>query len=288
MPKIWCHGSINIDWVYTVPRVVPAGQTLAAVALDRFLGGKGANQSVAAARAGATVSHIGAVGQDGRWALDIMAGFGVDVSDVVMCSAPTGHAIIQVDEAGENAIVIHAGANAHIPPFSHGQPGDWLMLQNETTGSVPAARAARAAGIKVIYSAAPFDPAAVRAILPHVDFLLLNEHEDAALQSCIGPIDVARVVTRGARGADWFEGARASPLSIPAYEPGHAVDTTGAGDCLAGYFVAGLSCDLPPDRALRRAVAAAGLQVMKQGAAGAIPSADQVDRLICSGGAHVN
>lgn len=263
---VWCYGSINADWVYGVPHLVAPGETLAATSLFRGLGGKGANQSVAAARAGAQVFHVGAVGPDGAWAVEALAGFGVDVSGVETVDVQTAHAIIQVDFEGENAIVIYSGANQCVASFTGGKHGDWLMLQNETNGVVGAAKAAKSRGMKVAYSAAPFDAKAAAEVLPHCDLLLVNALENAALEAELGEISVERVVTRGADGAEWLGEVR-----VPALEVAEVVDTTGAGDCFAGYLVAGLDAGLSRKDALQRAVVAAGLQVTKKGTADAMP-----------------
>jgi len=108
---VYNFGSINIDYVYRVKRFVQPGETLASESLDTVLGGKGANQSVALARAGAPVVHLGRVSQSDQWALDKLADYGVDITGVERVAEPSGHAIIQVDAHGENSIVLHGGAN---------------------------------------------------------------------------------------------------------------------------------------------------------------------------------
>lgn len=277
---IWTFGSINLDHVYRMPHFVAAGETLAAQSYRVGLGGKGANQSVAAARAGAHVRHVGAVGQDGRGALDTLQGFGVDMSHVTVGDVPTGHAIISVDPHGENSIVIFDGANralndAHLAALGGAQPGDTLLLQNETSLQVEAAQAF--AGSRVIYSAAPFDAEAVRRILPHVSLLVMNAGEAEALRTAMGSLPpVEMVITRGAVGAEWIG---AAPLRVPAF-PVTAVDTTGAGDCFTGTLAAGLDRGLPPVQAMRRAAAAAALQVTRHGAADAMPTAAEVDAML--------
>jgi ribokinase len=271
---IWCLGSINADHIYSVPHLVAPGETLSATDYAMGLGGKGANQSVAAARAGAQVHHIGAVGPDGAWAVRALGAFGVEVSRIVTVEAPTAHAIIQVDATGENAILLFAGANMHVPKpdFAQAQAGDLLLLQNETNGTVEAARAAQARGLMVIYSAAPFDADAVRKILPYIDLLLVNSVENASLETELDEITVERVVTRGASGAEWIGVAH-----FPAH-PVKAVDTTGAGDCFAGTLAAGLDAGVSREDALRRAIIASALQVTKKGTAEAMPSKQDVDR----------
>ena len=108
---IWNLGSINADMVYAMPHLPAAGETLAAHSLSQFLGGKGANMSVAAVRAGSTVHHIGAVGPDGAWAIDRMKGYGAGTDHIVQVETPTGHAIIAVEPEGENQIILFPGAN---------------------------------------------------------------------------------------------------------------------------------------------------------------------------------
>jgi len=134
---VYNFGSINIDYVYRVKRFVQPGETLASESLDTVLGGKGANQSVALARAGAPVIHLGRVSQSDQWAIDALADFGVDVDGVECVAESSGHAIIQVDAKGENSIILHGGANQSFDAKSlasllkNAQPGDWLLLQNE-------------------------------------------------------------------------------------------------------------------------------------------------------------
>lgn len=283
---IWNLGSINIDHVYLVPHLPAPGETLAASGYAVGLGGKGANQSVAAARAGARVVHIGAVGAEGLWARDRLAGFGVDVAGVAVLEVPTGHAIITVDPGAENSIVIFPGANqalelAAVRAALEGiGPADTLLVQNETAHAPAAAALARAQGARVICSAAPFDLAAVQAMLPHTSILALNAVEAGQLCAALGcslenvPVPEL-LVTRGKDGAEWLSNATGERASVPALKV-QAVDTTGAGDTFAGYFAAALDKAQTPSQALTLAAAAAALKVTKPGAAEAIPSLSEV------------
>jgi len=278
---IYNFGSINIDYIYNVERLPTAGETLAASSFNSGLGGKGANQSVAIARASGDVRHIGAVGGDGAFAMSYLQSAGVDTSGIVRLNTPTGHAVINVDNAGENQIVIFPGANRELRPehVEHGlanaHADDWLVMQNETSCQIEAAKIANAKGMRVAYSAAPFDAEAVRDILPYIHLLILNDVEaeqlSDALKVSIDAIPVPQVlVTRGRNGADWIDRSRATPISVSAF-PVTPVDTTGAGDTFAGYALAGFDGGLDPNIALRRASAAAALQVQKKGTADAIP-----------------
>lgn len=272
-------GSINIDHVYRVSHLPGPGETLAAASYERGLGGKGANQSVAAARAGARTVHIGAVGPEAEWVTDLLGGYGLDTSQIRITSTSTGHAIINVDINAENAIVIFPGANRTpdaaqvMAALADARPGDTLLLQNETSAQIEAARAAQ--GLRVIYSAAPFDRAAVFAVLPHISLLVMNEGEAQELRSATGSLPaVDTIITEGARGATWFS-AGSEPLFTPAFRV-TPVDTTGAGDCFIGTLAACLDAGLPRAEAMRRAAAAAAIQVTRPGAAQAMPTAAEV------------
>lgn len=278
-------GSINIDHVYRVPHLPAPGETLEAGSHAMGLGGKGANQSVAAARAGARVLHVGAVGAEGIWARDALAAEGIDVTHVAVVDDPTGHAVIAVDPAGENTILIHPGANRRLDPAGIAKAleaagaRDMLLLQNETSAQAEAARLASARGLRVIYSAAPFAIGAVRAVLPFASLLVMNEGEAAALRTAMGALpDVEMIVTRGAQGAEWLRPASEN-LFVPAF-PVEPVDTVGAGDCFTGALAAALDAGLPRPEAMRRAAAAAALQVTRPGAAQAMPTADEIDAFL--------
>lgn len=282
---IYNLGSINIDHVYRVPHLPHPGETLAATEYAMGLGGKGANQSVAAARAGARTFHIGAVGPEGRWARESLESYGVDVRHVAIGTTPTGHAIINVDPAAENAIVTFAGAN-HTPDagtvaqaLAQATPADTLLLQNETSAQPQAAAHAAARGLRVVYSAAPFQVSALRAVLPHATMLVMNAGEAAEMRAALGDLPpVTLVITRGAEGAEWLAPG-ATPLFVPAFHV-TPVDTTGAGDCFTGTLAAALDAGATPAQAMRRAAAAAAIQVTRPGAAQAMPSAAEVDAFL--------
>lgn len=289
---IYNLGSINIDHVLRVPHLPAPGETLTASACDQGLGGKGANHSMAAARAGAEVIHLGAVGQDGGPWLDQLAAAGVDVSHVARLSGSTGRADIRVDDAGENSIVVFPGANAQIPEaaitaaLKAAKPSDLLLLQNETNGQALAAKAAQAHGMKVIYSAAPFLADVTLALLPYISVLIVNEIEAAQLSAALGRALTSQdvpvlVITRGAAGASWCDLAAGRDITRPSPKVS-AVDTTGAGDCFSGYLAAGLDQGLGPEAAMEQAVAAAALSVTRPGAASAVPMRDEVTEFMKS------
>jgi ribokinase len=269
-------GSINNDHIYHVPRIPRPGQTVTATALTQGLGGKGANQSVAAARAGAKVVHIGAVGPGADAMLAELAAEGIDTTHIARLPVPTGHAIITLDPDAENAITVFPGANRALTvemakhALADARPGDILLMQNETSAQTETAALAAGIGLRLLYSPAPFDLAALRAVLPFAHLLLMNEGEAEDLRRDLGSLpEIEMIVTRGAKGATWLRPG-AADLTLPAFRV-EAVDTTGAGDCFAGNIAAALDAGLAAEQAMRRALAAAALQVTRPGAAPAMP-----------------
>ncbi|MFV0493243.1 MAG: ribokinase [Pseudorhodobacter sp.] len=280
-------GSINIDHVYQVPHITRPGETLTSTGYAQGLGGKGANQSVAAARAGARVIHIGAIGPNSDWVIEMLAGFNIDTSGIAKLAVATGHAIITVDSSAENAITLYPGANREITGAMSGtslrtaEPGDLLLMQNETTGQVETAQIAAQRGLRLLYSPAPFELEPLKAVLPFTHLLLMNEGEAEDLRTAMGELpEVALIVTRGAKGASWITPGE-TPLTFPAFQA-EAVDTTGAGDCFAGNIAAALDAGLPREQAMRRALAAASIQVTQPGAAQAMPDLPATEALLAA------
>ncbi len=280
-------GSINTDWFYQVDHCPMDGETVAADGCANGLGGKGANQSVAAARAGSVVHHIGSVGGEGVWAVEQLKSMGVDVTHVAIeLTEPTGHALIFVTPDGENRIVIFPGTNRMIEDadvktaLARAKPQDTLLIQNETNAQVYAAQRAKARGMRVVYSAAPFELEAVREMLPHIDLLAVNSVEAGQLAEALG-VDITALpvsellVTQGAKGATWHDLKQGQTLSVtpPEVDP---VDTTGAGDTFAGFFCAGRDLGLTVAECLELAVGAAALKVTRPGTSEAIPLLSEV------------
>lgn len=284
---VWNLGSINIDNVYRVRHLPGPGETLAAYEYQQGLGGKGANMSVAAARAAAHVCHIGAIGGDGRWARDRMLEYGVDTRHIVQGQTATGHANIALDDDGENQIILFPGANRDISvdqvksALTSGSAADTLLIQNETNAQVDAALVARSIGMRVIYAAAPFEIAAVESVLAHIDILVLNAVEAAQLEAAMGkaltdlPVSDV-VVTLGGDGSRHFDLATGTTTDISAIAV-DVVDTTGAGDTFTGYLAAGLDRGLPMRQALDLATQAAALMVTRLGTADVIPDLKDIE-----------
>lgn len=287
--KIHNLGSINIDIVYRVPHIPAPGETLACHDRSEGLGGKGANMSIAAALSGCSVQHYGAIGAEGGWTRDALAEKGVDTSFIATVDTLTGHAVIMVAESGENAITLFPGANFALPDtlperlIGNARAGDWLLLQNETSDVQKTAIAARKAGLKVAYAAAPFDADVTLGMLDHVDLLAVNEIEAAQLAEAAGkPAEdlgiPALLITRGADGAV-LHTSDGDSIAQPAHKV-EVVDTTGAGDTFFGYYLGTLCQGATPKQALARASAASALQIGKPGAAEAIPTGKEVDAFL--------
>lgn len=290
-PRLLNFGSLCIDNVYRVNDFARPGETVASVRYQRFAGGKGLNQSVAASKAGAQVCHAGRIGHDGLWMKELMADVGVNVDRVLVDSDnPSGHAVIQVNAAGENAIVITGGSNrcieaqdisASLDGFA---AGDWILLQNEINRLDEVMVAAAAAGLAIVFNAAPLDDAVAEYPLDLVSTLIVNELEAAGLcgeeepERALAALrerwpGAAVVLTLGPDGVMYADEHRL--LCVPGYAV-QTLDGTGAGDTFIGYYLAELLRSNDVAEALRVANAAGAICVTRQGAAPSIPSLEEV------------
>jgi ribokinase len=286
---ILVFGSINVDLVVPVAALPRPGETVLGGDYALLAGGKGANQALAARRAGAAVVLAGAVGTDtfAPIALAPLIAAGVDTGLVRVVDRPTGCAAIMVSATGENLIAVASGANmrarADAVPAGHFGPDSLLVVQMEVPPAETAAaiRHMRARGGRVLLNLAPalpLDP----SLLAEIDLLVANAGEAASLAgeaaAVAGRLRQGLVVTRGADGSvTWL--ADGSRLEVPAL-PIEAVDTTGAGDTFVGALAAALDSGIPLAAGLRRASAAAGLACLAQGAQTAMPDAAAIDRAI--------
>lgn len=281
-------GSINIDYVYRVPHLVAPGETLASHALIKVLGGKGANQSVAIAQAGAEVSHIGRISVSDTWALQEMRAFGVNIDCVETSDEPSGHAIIQVDDAGENSIVLFGGANQQLSnnQLSKALDGasakDWLLVQNECNGLPDIFALAAEKQCLLAFNPAPMSAEVLNLPLSRAHCLIVNELEanDIVSEKSLNANGLVQALkqrfpnalvalTLGAAGVRLIDRGEVTEITSPEVQ---AVDTTGAGDTFVGYFVANLMDGKSAVEAAHKACAAAALSVTKQGATPSIPA----------------
>jgi ribokinase len=288
--RILNYGSLNIDHVYHVDHLVRAGETISARDCTVGCGGKGLNQSVALAMAGAEVYHAGLVGRDGALLRKQLEDSGVDCRFLGSTDQPNGCAIIQVDPAGENAIVLFPGSNRALTrPYidkvlSHFGSGDILLLQNEVNELPYLIQRAADRAMDVALNAAPVDAALADCPLDRVRWLIVNQVEAAALSGSRNPEECARILCRrwpqlelvltlGEDGVYYRKGD--FTLYIPAHRV-RAVDSTGAGDTFIGYFLAAMADGADLGYALTLATTAAALTVSRPGAADAIPSLEEV------------
>jgi len=294
--RILNFGSINVDWVHRVECIAEPGQTIAASVCEQGPGGKGANQSMALARAGAAVWHAGCVGLDGQWLIDLLEAEGIDTSLIRMDkNLPTGHAMIQVDDQGQNAIVASQNANgaisddAIVEAMDCFDPGDWLLVQNETNAIADIVQAGKQRGMRVAINPAPVNTDIERVIaMGLADFLIVNQSEAQALlkasprQAVDLAVRMAKhhqcdvLLTLGEYGALYVSGETVTRVAADVVD---VVDTTAAGDTFIGYFLAGLADQMPLAANLERASRAATLCCQRAGAINAIPRLSLVDAL---------
>ncbi|WIX34630.1 ribokinase [Salinicola sp. JS01] len=296
---IYNYGSINIDYVYRVPHLVRPGETLSSTGFRQVLGGKGANQSLALARAGGQVAHWGRLGQADRWALEPLTKAGVDTAHVELTADASGHALIQVDDDAENAIILYPGANhgfsdKHLEALIGAADDDsWLLMQNECNAAERIIRLASERGLAIAFNPAPLGPEVAALPLSLCRILFLNRGEAAALveldeESEVDTLlnalaerlpEVEIVLTLGRDGVCHQlagERIRASAHQV------EAVDTTAAGDTFIGYFMAARQRGDDVEQALRLASAASALCVQQSGAAPSIPLAAAVESALDS------
>lgn len=294
--KVLCFGSLNIDYTYKVDHFVEKGETLSSDSLQVFSGGKGLNQSIALARAGAETYHAGAVGEDGKFLLEIMEEAGVHTDYVaVLPDVRSGNAIIQNDRSGDNCILLYGGANQAITTsqvdgvLSHFESGDFLVLQNEINELAYIMEEAHRKGLKIVLNPSPMNEKVLSLPLEYVDYFLLNEVEagqildrdtkngfdgEALAAELLKKFPSAAVVlTMGSAGSVYMDQKEKIHQQVYKVE---AVDTTAAGDTFTGFFIGGILSGMAVKDAMEQASKAAAIAVTRQGAAPSIPTLSEV------------
>ena len=288
--RILNFGSCNIDYVYSLEHIVVPGETLSASKREVFPGGKGLNQSVAAARAGAEVYHAGVIGNDGAMLREVLESSGADTRYLESADQPNGHAVIQVASNAQNSIFLYEGTNGMVTEemidrvLAFFGEGDILLLQNEISNVPYLIRKGHEKGMTVVFNPAPFDESLRSLELDRVDYLILNEVEasgffgsqevPAILAAAAKWPGLHLLVTLGKDGCVYTDGK--TRHACPAFRV-EAVDTTAAGDTFAGYFVAMLAAGKTVAEAMRIGCAASALAVSAMGAAPSIPTLDRVE-----------
>lgn len=291
---IYNFGSINLDHLYQVDHFVRPGETMASKSYQCLLGGKGANQSVALAKAGAPVKHVGAIHHNDQSIIDQLTSLGVDTACIAQLDVPTGHAIIQLNKEAENAIILFQGANHALTEqqvdqvLEQASMGDWVLFQNETNLIEYTMQKAKKHGLQVAFNPAPMNVELVKAVLDSVDLLIVNEVETMDLLS-VSTVEeatqilpssypnLAILMTLGKAGVRYFNGN--NNLLVKAFSV-EAVDTTAAGDTFIGFCLSSLMKGEDITQAITRACAASAICVTRLGAASSIPTQHEVSEFL--------
>ena len=283
--KVLVFGSLNIDYTYKVHHFVQAGETVQSFKMDKNAGGKGFNQALALAKAGANPYFAGMIGQDGIFLKDLLFTHGVEVGDITISDTPTGNAIIQVDETGENCILLFGGANQTVDGekidtvLSHFEQGDYLLVQNEISHLPMLIEKAHQKGMRIVLNPSPITKALLEIPVSHMDTYILNEVEAEQITGATAPDDIFAffltrnsackiVLTLGEKGAYYAD--EGQTLFAPAKKV-DAVDTTAAGDTFTGYFLHHFLQTGDVKKALTIASNASAITVSRHGAGESIP-----------------
>ena len=291
---IFNFGSINIDHVYQVEHFVRPGETLTSTGYQKVMGGKGANQSIALAKANNNVVHVGAIGKENKSLLSDLDDMGVNTKYITCLSQATGHAIVQVNDSAENAIVLFPGANNHLTlnqidhVLKEASPKDWVLLQNETNLIDTIIAEAKKQKLTIAYNPAPMNKKLVERVIKQIDILIVNEVEAMDLFAVNSEQEAQNrlqrdyphltvIMTLGAKGVRYL--CSGELIEVLAFKV-NAVDTTAAGDTFIGYCLTGLMNQEPPKEVLIRACAASALCVSCAGASNTIPTSAEVDHFL--------
>lgn len=289
--RVLNFGSLNLDYVYQVEHFVQPGETLSAVSQTVNAGGKGLNQSIALAKAGAEVCHAGCIGTGGGLLRSILDENGVDTKYLREVPVLQGNAVIQVNPEGQNCILLFGGSNQCVTEEQIAQtlegfdPGDWLVLQNEINNLPQIVEAGYERGMKIVLNPSPFNDKLNEVDFGKLSWLLVNEIEAEQLSGSSEPEkawqllhekypSLSLLVTLGSEGSAAFtkeETVYRHAFSVT------AVDTTAAGDTFTGYFVAGLMEGRSLRACMKRASMASAISVTRPGAAPSIPQKDEVE-----------
>ena len=295
--RVLNFGSLNLDYVYQVEHFVQPGETLSVVSQSVNAGGKGLNQSVALAKAGAEVCHAGCIGTGGDLLLDLLNENGVGTEYLRAVPSIQGNAVIQVNPEGQNCILLFGGSNQCITDEQIEQtmkgfaPGDWLVLQNEVNNLPRIVDVGYARGMKIVLNPSPCNEKLKEVDFGKLSWLLVNEIEAEQLSGSREPEKawqllhvkypaLSLLVTLGSEGSVAF--TKEKTVCQPAF-PVRAVDTTAAGDTFTGYFISGLMENHSLSDCMLLASMAAAISVTRPGAAQSIPGKVEVEKALLTG-----
>ena len=288
--KVLNFGSLNLDYVYQVNSILIPGETQASTDRKIFCGGKGLNQSIALAKAGVPVYHAGMIGDDGEILLETCRDNHVNTEFIRQISGPCGHTVIQVDQNGQNCILLYGGANQSITKefadevLSHFEKGDMLLLQNEINELDYIIEKASEKEMQIILNPSPYNNKLDKCNLNKVTMFLVNEIEGGQITGENNPDEILKkfsqmypqasvVLTLGGDGAVYQDKTGVYRQGI---FPVKAVDTTAAGDTFTGYFLASVLEGMSPQEGLRMAAKASSIAVSRPGAAASVPMRNEV------------
>ncbi len=293
--RVLNFGSLNLDYVYTVDHFVRPGETISSTSRTIKFGGKGLNQSVALARAGAEVAHAGCIGEGGGSLKERLKKDGVDVSALIRTEEMQGHTVIQVNPEGENCIILYGGSNQCITEEQIGRTlqeyaaGDWLVLQNEINLLPEIVEQAFSRGMRIVLNPSPYDEKLEKVDFHKLSWLLVNEIEAEQITGSDHPDKAWQIlhekypglsvlITLGKRGSvayalteDGTERVTQEAVRVK------AVDTTAAGDTFTGYFIAALMMGKPLKSCMEEAAKASAISVTRPGAADSIPWRKEIE-----------
>lgn len=288
--KVLNYGSLNVDYVYSMDHIIVGGETQLSSKLETFCGGKGLNQSIALARAGAAVYHAGLIGEEGDMLVDACKEAGVNTEYIKKLPVKGGHTIIQVDRNAQNCIILYGGTNQMqtkemIDEVLEGfGEGDYLVLQNEVNLLDYIIDKAYERKMKIVLNPSPYNEKLDQCDLSKIHLFLLNEIEgeqitgskdkDEILERLANKFPEAEfVLTLGGDGAVYYDGKEKVFQDIFKVK---AVDTTAAGDTFTGFFLASVMEGKNVAEALRMAAKASSIAVSRPGAMPSIPTLKEV------------
>lgn len=293
--KVLNIGSMNLDHVYNLDHIVQPGETQASNGMNVFLGGKGMNQSIALAKAGAKVFHGGMIGDDGGLFLEACKEHGVNSKYIKQIEGKTGHAIIQIDKGGQNCILLYGGTNEMLTKeyvdstIADFEKGDILLLQNEVNLIPYIVDKAYEKGLQIALNPSPFNEKLSSVDMGKISYFLMNEVEGAQITGFTQPDEIiAKVVnlypeakiilTLGSQGSIYADKNEKHRQSIFNY--GKCVDTTAAGDTFTGYFLAGIMEGMKIPDVLKLSTMASSIAVTREGAVPSIPLREEVEKAL--------
>lgn len=288
--KVLNIGSMNLDHVYNVDHIVQPGETQATTGMNIFLGGKGMNQSIALAKAGANVYHGGMIGKDGQAFIEACKEYGVNHYYIEKIEGKTGHAIIQIDKNAQNCILLYGGTNESLTEdyvdrvIKDFDEGDFLLLQNEVNMLPYIVDKAYEKGMKIALNPSPFNEKLDAVDMSKISYFIMNEVEGEQITGLKEPDEIIAkivemypdakiVLTLGGDGAIYSD--KDVRYHQPIF-PVEAVDTTAAGDTFTGYFLTGIIEGMEIPEILKMSAKASSIAVTRQGAVPSIPYRKEV------------